>query len=183
MDNSQSFADVPASNWAAEAVAFASSHELMKGTGEGIFNPGAAMTRGMLTMVLHNLENNPASTMSGNFSDVADGVWYSEAVHWAAEKGIVNGYADGSFGVADPISREQLAVMLYRYAGNPESSASIDSFADANEVGSYAKAAVAWAVANGIMNGKGNGMLDPKGTATRAEVAQMLLNFLSCGKK
>ena len=183
MDNSRSFADIPASSWAAGAVAFASSHELMNGTEEGVFDPNASMTRAMLATVLHNLEGNPPHGAGSAFPDVSAGAWYAEAVSWAAGNSIVSGYADGSFGPLDPITREQLAVMLYRYAGSPAAEASLDGFADAGAIGGYARDAVAWAVANGVMKGKGGAVLDPQGTATRAEVAQMLLNFMSASVK
>lgn len=183
MDNSRSFADIPASSWAAGAVAFASSHELMNGTEEGVFDPNASMTRAMLATVLHNLEGNPPHGAGSVFPDVSAGAWYAEAVSWAAGNSIVSGYADGSFGPLDPITREQLAVMLYRYAGSPAAEASLDGFADAGAIGGYARDAVAWAVASGVMKGKGGAVLDPQGTATRAEVAQMLLNFMSASVK
>lgn len=179
MDNSVPLSDVPATSWAANAVAFVTSHELMKGTGNGAFEPAALMTRGMLATVLHNLANNAAASGSVSFSDVADDAWYAEAVAWAATEQVITGYPDGRFGPNDPITREQLAVMLYRYAGSPAVSVGGLNFVDAGKVSGYAQQAIAWAVANGIINGKGNGVLDPQGTATRAEVAQMLLNFVS----
>lgn len=179
VDNSVPLSDVPATSWAADAVAFVTSHELMKGTGNGAFEPAALMTRGMLATVLHNLANNAAANGSVSFSDVADSAWYAEAVAWAATNHVINGYPDGRFGPNDPITREQLAVMLYRYAGSPPVSMNGLNFVDADKVSDYARQAIAWAVANGILNGKGNGVLDPQGTATRAEVAQMLLNFVS----
>ena len=179
VDNSVPLSDVPATSWAAGAVAFVTSHELMKGTGDGIFEPNLPMTRGMLALVLHNLENNAAAAGGASFSDVADGAWYAEAVAWASAKGIIAGYADGRFGPNDPITREQLAVMLYRYAGSPAVSANGLNFVDAGAISGYAQQAIAWAVANGVMSGKGGGVLDPQGNATRAEVAQMLLNFVS----
>lgn len=179
VDNSVSFTDVSDTNWAANAVAFVASHELMKGTGDGIFDPKVSMTRGMLAVVLHNLEYNVEAGSEADFTDVSADKWYTEAVAWAAEKGIVTGYPDGSFHPNDSITREQLAVMLYRYVGSPEVSTDELSFVDADEISGYAKQAIAWAAANGIMQGKGGGVLDPKGTATRAEVAQMLLNLVS----
>lgn len=178
VDNSKSFADVPASSWASDAVAFASSHELMTGTSSDSFAPGAAMTRGMLAVVLHNLASNPDGAASAGFSDVGDS-WYTEAVNWAVSQSIISGYGDGSFGPNDEITREQLAIMLYRYAGSPTVSSSGLPFVDADEVSGYAQQAIAWASANGIMSGKSGGVLDPKGGATRAEVAQMLLNFVA----
>ena len=179
-DNSKPFSDVPASDWASDAVAFVSSHELMSGDGSGGFDPNASMTRGMLAVVLHNLENNPSGSTSAVFDDVS-GDWYAEAVQWAAGQQIVTGYDDGRFGPDDSISREQLAVMLYRYAGSPAVSGAALNFSDAGSVSDYAREAIAWAVSVGVMNGKGNGVLDPLGGATRAEVAQMLLNFVSAG--
>lgn len=179
VDNSQTFSDVPDSNWAADAIAFVSSHELMTGTGGSAFEPKTPLTRGMLAKVLHNMENNPTASVSVSFSDVQDSAWYAGAIQWASEKGIVNGYPDGTFGPQKYISREQLAVMLFRYAGSPEVSAFALNFADAGEISSYATDALAWAVKNQILQGKGDGVLDPKGTATRAEAAQMLLNFMT----
>lgn len=180
-DNGKTFADVSATDWEANAVLFVSSHELMNGTGEGMFAPDAAMTRGMLVMVLHNLENNPNGGAAVNFPDVGDSDWYASAVKWAAENDIVRGYADGSFGAEKFITRQDLAVILYRYVGSPAVSASTLDFKDADNISGYAADAMRWAVSNGILNGKGDGILDPLGNATRAQVAQILLNFLSSG--
>lgn len=178
VDNSKSFGDVPAGNTFANAVAFVSSREIMNGTSSGVFNPSAPMTRAQLAKVLHNLESNPAAE-AGSFSDVTGDAWCAEAVQWASSKGIVTGYADGSFKPNNYITREQLAVMLYRYAGSPAVSSTDLRFNDASLVGGYAQAAMAWATQNGVINGKGGNMLDPKGQATRAQVAQMLLNYMS----
>lgn len=178
VDNSKRFSDVSASSWASDAVAFVSSRELMNGAGEGAFTPNAPMTRGMLAVVLHNLEGNPDGSVSAAFSDVTGG-WYAEAVSWAAGRNIITGYAGGEFRPDGEITREQLAVMLYRYAGSPAVSGSSLPFSDAASVSGYAREAIAWASANGIMSGKGGGVLDPQGGATRAEVAQMLLNFVA----
>lgn len=178
LDNSKSFGDVPAGNTFAGAVAFVSSREIMNGTGTDTFNPNAPLTRAQLAKILHNLENNPAASASGSFSDVASGAWCAEAVQWAAAQGIVTGYADGTFRPNNYITREQLAVMLYRYAGSPSVRSSELRFSDASMVGGYAQTAMAWATQNGVINGKGGGMLDPKGQATRAQAAQMLFNFV-----
>ncbi|MBD5153466.1 MAG: hypothetical protein HDT16_13740 [Oscillibacter sp.] len=182
VDNSKSFSDVSASDWASEAVAFVSSRELMSGDGSGDFSPNASMTRSMLAVVLHNLENNPSGSVSAVFDDVSDD-WYAEAIQWAAGQQIVTGYDDGRFGPDDSISREQLAVMLYRYADSPMVSGTTLSFSDTGSISDYASEAIAWAVSVGVMNGKGSGILDPQGGATRAEVAQMLLNFVSASVK
>lgn len=125
-------------------------------------------------MVLHNLENNPAQPVSGIFSDA----WYSKAVAWAAARGIVSGYGNGLFGPNDHITREQLAVMLWRYAGEPAATNKELHFNDVDEASAYALDALCWATENGIINGKGGGVLDPRGQATRAQVAQMLMNYL-----
>lgn len=178
VDNSKKFDDISEANWAANAVAFASSHELFNGTSETAFSPDLPMSRGMLAVVLHNLESNPGTALSGTFADVDNGQWYAEGVAWAAANGIVGGYGDGQFGPDDPITREQLAVMLWRYAGKPAASGTALNFADADKVSSWALDAMLWATEKGIVNGKGNGILDPSGKATRAETAQMLKNYL-----
>ena len=178
VDNSKSFPDVPATNWEADAVTFAAAHELFNGDEKGNFNPSQPMSRGMLAVVLHNMERNPAQALTGTFGDVDDSQWYAEGVAWAASKGIVGGYGNGQFGPNDPITREQLAVMLWRYAGSPTGASKDLEFNDSEKVSSYATDAMRWAVENGIINGKGGGILDPGGEATRAETAQMLKNFL-----
>lgn len=179
IQNGKMFHDVPAGSWSADAVAFVSSHELFNGTGEAVFSPNEPMTRGMLAVVLHNLESNPELAFSGAFQDVDESAWYAKGIYWAAAQGIVNGYGDGTFGAKDPITREQMAVMLWRYAGEPEVSGSDLNFVDADAISSYALLAMRWAVENGIINGKGGGVLEPKGPATRAQVAQMLINYLT----
>lgn len=177
-ENSKPFEDVPATSWAADAAAFVSAHELFHGTAPGQFSPNAPMSRGMLAVVLHNLESNPNQAFTGIFGDVDSGQWYAEGVSWAAANGIVDGYGNGQFGPNNPITREQLAVMLWRYAGRPEPKTKELDFTDAGKASGYALEALQWAVEQGIIQGKGNGILDPKGTATRAQAAQMLMNFL-----
>ncbi|MBD5117717.1 MAG: S-layer homology domain-containing protein [Clostridiales bacterium] len=178
VDNSKYFVDVPATSWAADAVAFASAHELFIGTGANQFSPNLPMSRGMLATVLHNLERNPYQPVTGAFADVNSGAWYAEGVAWAAANGIVTGYGGGQFGPNDNITREQLAVMLWRYAGRPAATSRELRFADAYRASDWALEALRWATENGIINGKGGGILDPAGQATRAETAQMLKNFM-----
>ena len=178
VDNSKYFVDVPATSWAADAVAFASAHELFIGTGANQFSPNLPMSRGMLATVLHNLERNPYQPVTGAFADVNSGAWYVEGVAWAAANGIVTGYGGGQFGPNDNITREQLAVMLWRYAGRPAATSRELRFADAYRASDWALEALRWATENGIINGKGGGILDPAGQATRAETAQMLKNFM-----
>lgn len=132
----------------------------------------------MLAVVLHNLESNPAQTLADVFSDVSNNAWYAEGVAWATTQGIVGGYGNGQFGPNDNITREQLAVMLWRYAGEPTPIGSELHFADAAKASNWALKALLWTTEHSIINGKGNGILDPGGYATRAETAQMLKNFM-----
>ena len=178
VDNSREFEDVSAESWAADAVAFASAHEMFNGTSGTTFSPELSMSRAMLATVLYNLESNPDTAFSGTFADVEGGAWYAESVSWAANCGIVTGYGDGSFGADNSITREQLAVMLWRYAGSPTANEQALDFTDAGQASGYAMEALAWAAANGILNGYGDGRIDPTGLATRAQAAQMLKNFM-----
>ncbi len=183
VDNSKSFADVPSTNWAADAVAFASAHELFSGTSETTFSPDQSMSRGMLATVLYSLEGRPDQTLTmqdltGGYSDISGDAWYAGGIAWAVKNGIANGYGNGTFGPNDSITREQLAVMLWRYAGSPKASGQDLSFTDADQASSYAREALSWAVENGILSGYTNGQLVPGGTATRAQAAQMLKNFM-----
>ncbi len=130
---------------------------------------------------VHGTDHWAKASEVSSFADVAAGKWYAEAVYWAAEQGIVSGYRDGLFGVNDPVTREQLAVMLWRYAGSPSVSGSLDYFNDADSARDYAKTALCWAVENGIISGVGDDLLAPAGEATRAQVAQMLKNFIQNG--
>ena len=160
-DNSKFFSDVPAANWASDAVAFASSRELFNGTGANTFSPNAPMTRQMLMTVLARLDG---TDTSGNA--------YAKGMEWAIRNGVSNG--------SDPegkITREQLATMLWRYAGSPSVSGRMTGFVDADQISGYAEDAILWATKAGIIGGKGNGQLDPKGYATRAEVAAMLMRY------
>lgn len=135
----------------------------------------------MLVTVLHRLEDLPTSGTLA-FSDTAVGLWYSDDVAWTSEKGIVNGNPDGTFCPNKQITRKQLATMLYRYAtgvGMETSGASsLSKFADGNQVSGYAKEEISWAVEKGVINGKSHDKLDPKGNATRAEVATMLMRLV-----
>ncbi|MDO5142849.1 MAG: S-layer homology domain-containing protein, partial [Eubacteriales bacterium] len=177
VDNSKEFVDVADAYWGADAVDFVSARGLMNGTGKDRFSPSSDLTRGMIAVILHNYEDNPESAATSAFTDVANGVWYDEAVRWAADEGIMNGYSADVFAPNDSITREQLATILWRYAGSPAAAGKLDRFTDADAVSSYAGAALDWATENGIVTGKGGDTLDPKGNATRAEVATMLMRF------
>ncbi len=173
VNNYKSFVDVPEGYWAEAGVRFASSHELMNGTGNGAFSPEALMTRGMLVQVLNNLEDNEEPTNGDVFPDMKDSGFRS-AVAWGAEKGLVRGGSDGRFHPTQVVTREQLAVVLYRYVGSPNTSRNLGDFADGLYVDGYAKRAMEWAVENGILVGTGNGDLLPDGATTRAQLAMVL---------
>lgn len=181
VDNSKSFSDVPASSWYSDAVDFASSRQLFSGTSDATFSPEVSMTRGMLTQVLYSLENSPESSASVTFTDVSGQDWYASAVNWAAGEGIVTGYEDGSFGANDIITREQLAVMLYRYAqssGQDTTARSdLSGYADAGQVNGYAVQAMAWAHEEGLISGTSTTTLSPTASATRAQVATIFMRF------
>ena len=124
------------------------------------------------------MEGNPEPKFDDSFPDVKPDTWYGAAVLWAAGEGIVSGYSNGLYGPNDNITREQLAVMLWRYCGSPKSSHKLDHFSDHGKISGYARTAMAWANEKGVINGTGDGRLDPSGLASRAQVAQMLKNFL-----
>lgn len=174
------FSDVKTSDWFYDDVRYVCENGLMNGTGSGTFSPKATTTRGMIVTILYRLSGEPAVSGVCPFGDVAAGKYYEKAITWAAENKIVSGYADGTFGPDNAITREQLAAILYRYATfcgyAVTASAEISRFADAGIVGSYALAAMKWASAEGLINGSGS-KLDPKGSATRAQVAAILTRF------
>ena len=175
VNRKKTFADVSSGAWYAGAVAFASSHELFEGTDIG-FEPDTTMSRAMLATVLFRLENAAAEGISP-FPDVADGVWYADAVIWANANGIVTG-TDRGFEPNAPVTREQIAAMLYRYANllglNTAGKASLQTFADGEKTSVWAQEAMSWAVSAGLFQGDENGDLNPKGNATRAVVATLL---------
>ncbi len=167
------FVDVKAGDWFYEAVGYAYGRGLMRGLAEGLFVPGAATDRAMIVTILHRLEGSPAA-LPAAFTDVAAGTYYAAPVAWASANGIVTGYEDGSFRPETPISREQLAAILYRYARyrklDVSSQGDLGRFPDASAVSLYASEAMSWAVAAGLVNGM-DGMLVPGGSASRAQVA------------
>ena len=170
------FLDVAEGAWYYDAVAYCYENGIMDGTSSVSFAPGMLLNRAMAAQVLYNLADGTASTAAG-FPDVAASAWYADAVNWAAANGYVTGYDNGSFGPEDSLTREQLAVILYRYAGSPEPTGSLDGFTDAASTSDYAVDALRWAVGEGLLTGKDGGRLDPAGTASRAELAQILARF------
>ena len=175
---SLAYSDLNAAKWYHLAADYVITNGLMNGVDGGRFDPDGTTTRGMIVTILYRLEGEPEVSGDCPFDDVKAGSWYEDAVIWAEARGIVEGYDSGRFGPEDAITREQLAAILYRYAGSPESSHSLNAFPDAGQTGSWARTALAWANENGIVGGYGNGYLGPRDTATRAQVAQMLTNFL-----
>lgn len=173
------FVDVNSGAWYYDAVSFVYNKGIMNGVTSTTFEPNSTITRGMVVTMLWRMAGEPYVS-GGSFSDVASGRYYSTAVAWAAKNGIVDGYSSTVFGVNDPVTREQFATILYRYAkymGYSTTGSSLTGYYDANSVSSWARDAMGWAVRNGIITGSGNSRLNPTGTASRAEVAQMFMSF------
>ena len=177
------FTDVTSGDWFYDAVAYVYDKGMMEGTTDTTFAPAMNLTRSMIAQVLYNLEERPEAPGAAGFPDVAAGAWYADAVNWAAARGIVKGYDTGAFGPEDSVTREQLAAILYRYAqakgyDTTQGGMAVREFSDSASISDWAQTAMSWAVNAQVLSGKGNGVLDPQGTATRAEVAQMLMNFV-----
>ena len=173
--------DVWSDDWFRDAVSYVSDNGLMTGVGGSCFDPQGSVTRAMTVTVVYRMAGSPPVSGACPFEDVAAGSWYERAVAWAASQGIVSGYSDTVFGPADPISREQLAAVFYRYAGycgfDVSDAADISGFADAEEVHDWAYAALSWANAAGLINGMGENLLAPQGRSTRAQAAAILMRF------
>ena len=171
------FTDVPATHWAAGAVAFVSSQGLLQGTGASTFAPGQPMTRAMLVTALWREAGSPVVNYAMDFDDVDEDQWYTEAVRWAVSKGIVAGTGKG-FSPDAALTRESLAAILFRYAGGQADADQLGSYADGAGVSAWAREAMNWAVAQGLITGKSGGRLDPGGTASRAEVSAILMRYV-----
>lgn len=175
------FTDVASGSWYAEAVQYVSENGLMSGTGGGKFSPGTPMSRAMLATVLHRMDGAPAPASAAGFSDVPQGAYYERAVNWAAENKIVSGIGGGRFGSESHITRQDLAVMLYRYGSfkgyDLSNVSNLAEFSDNDRIAGYARQAMQWAVGAGILHGD-SGRLMPTGEATRAQVAVMLMRFV-----
>ena len=175
------YTDVSQSDWFYPYVAFAYERAWMTGTSETTFSPEETTTRAMLVTVLYRLEGKPAVDAVSGFSDVSSGSYYADAVAWAKANGIVNGTSETTFSPNEPVTREQTAAILYRYAQykgyDVEKTADLTAYADAAAIHSYAKNAMSWAVAAGILNGVSSTSLEPTGSATRAQVATVLTRF------
>ena len=176
------FADVSEKDWFYGDVMFVYENGLMLGTSKTLFSPHGTATRGMMATILWRMEGSPAPKGKNSFTDVEAEKWYADAITWTAENDIFAGYGKDKFGPDDPITREQLAAIFYRYADykgyNLTVKGNLDKFKDADKVTDYAKTAMQWAVGSGLMKGKSGNLLDPQGTATRAEIAAMLHRFI-----
>ncbi len=174
------FTDI-AGHWGAEAIQYVCGAGLMNGIGGSLFDPDGTLTRGMMATILHRMAGSPEADGKSRFSDVAEGSWYSDAVAWAAASGIVKGFEDGSFRPEQKVTREEIAVMLRRYADHWQldtgKTADLSTFRDAGTVSDWAKVDLAWANAEGLITGKANGILEPGGDATRAEAATIIMRF------
>lgn len=176
-----SYTDVTPGAWYAQAVQYVSDNELMYGTGNGKFSPNAPLDRAMLVTILSRHAKIPAVSDPSSFTDVPTGMWYSDAIAWAQECGIVAGTTPTTFSPFQPVTREQMAAIFFRYAAwsgiDTRARASLGLFTDANQVSNYAKDAISWCVAKGILSGS-NGNLHPRDSATRAEFASILMRYI-----
>ena len=175
------FSDVAEDDWYYDAVAYVAENGIMSGTDGSRFSPNGTLTRAMLSQILYAMEDKPAVSGAATFSDVAAGAWYADAVNWTAAQGIVAGMGENSFAPDAPVTREQLSLILYGYARykgyDTSASVSLSGYADRDSVAVWAADSMGWAVSEGLISGRPGGYLDPAGTATRAEVAQILMNF------
>ena len=175
------FADVDEGDWYYKAVAWAWRNGLMDGVAEGRFDPEGGTSRAMVVTILWRLEGEPVVDGAPPFTDVAEGEWYAQAVRWAAGAGIVNGTGDTTYSPNDPVTREQFAAILYRYAAykgyDVTGRADLSAFTDAGAVAGWAADAMEWSVAAGLINGVDDGILAPQDGAIRAQAAAMLMRF------
>ena len=171
-----------ASHWASEAIEFVVEKGLMNGIGGEKFDPNGTLNRAMLVTILYRLEGSPAVKGANKFSDVADGTWYTDAVIWATENGIVNGLSDELYAPLSEFTREQMATMLLRYSEYKKYDTSdandLDKFSDAESVASWALEALQWANAEGLVNGRTETTIVPQGSATRGETATVLMRYI-----
>ena len=178
------FVDVAESDWFFNSVKYAKENKLMSGVSETEFAPNASVTRAMLVVVLHRIEEEPL-VGGTQFTDVESGQWYLNAVAWAANEGIVNGVGEGKFAPNSDITREQIATILYKYSQKKSAidAASVAIIApDRNKISDWAMEGMSWAVAEKLITGKDGGVLDPGGKATRAEIATILMRYLESVK-
>ena len=179
-ESTSPFKDVKPSDWFYDAVQYAYENDLMSGTGDERFSPDEVVTRGMLVTVLYKMDGRPeASDLP--FTDVPSDEWYADPIAWASENGIVSGYGDGKFGPNDPVSREQMATILYQYAQYKDydlsALGSVPAFSDGDKAGRYALTPLSWAVGKGVISGIGNNLLAPNENIERSHVAAVMKSF------
>ena len=176
------FTDVFEKDWFYDDAMFVYKNGLMLGTSKTLFSPHGTVTRGMMATILWRMEGSLAPKGENSFTDVEAGMWYADAITWTTENGIFAGYSKDKFGPDDPITREQLTAIFYRYADYKgyklTVTENLDKFEDADKITDYAKMVMQWAVGNGLIKGKSENLLDPQGTATRAEISAMLHRFI-----
>ena len=175
------FTDVPQGHWANEAVGFVYEKGLMSGTDKTIFSPNDPTTRGMIVTILYRLEGEPSASNDGTFTDVDSGTWYTDPIAWAAANGVVEGTTPTTFAPNAPVTREQMATILYRYLAakgyDVTARADLSDYTDAEKISAYAKDAMSWANALGLITGDTPATLTPQASATRAQVATILMRF------
>jgi hypothetical protein len=176
---SADYSDLDISQWYHEAVDYVLTHGQMTGYEDGRFGPDDALTRAQTAQILYQCAGRPAVSGTNSFADVADGAWYADAVTWATGNGIVTGYENGSFGPNDQVTREQLAVMLWHYAGSPVATSSALTFVDADAISPWALDAIRWATEQGILSGYPGNDLRPGVPTTRSQAAQMLQKLMT----
>ena len=172
------YLDVAADAWSYPAICYVTETGAMNGMGNGTFRPNGTMTRAMFAAVLYRMAGEPEAADENPFFDVENGAWYAGAICWAVGEGIITGYHDGSFGPEDPVTREQLVTILWRFCGKPEGLSDLSGFTDAGSVSSWAEEAFRWAAGAGIIGGRPGGILDPNAAVSRAEAAQILMRYL-----
>ena len=176
------FTDVKENDWFFKGVEYVVDKGIMSGVSENEFAPAGKLTRAMLVQMLYNMESRPACDAENTFMDVPVGQWYTDAVIWANDEKIVSGMGEGLFAPNMEITREQMVVMLYNYAKfkgyDVTASADLSAFADTASVSAWAQPAMQWAVAEGYISGMGDSQLAPQGTATRAEIASVIMRFM-----
>lgn len=180
---SDTFNDIKTNDWYAESVGSIINMNLMCGTSPTTFAPKSLFDRSMMATILYRLAGQPTITYKESFKDVESEAWYSNAVLWSSANHIINGYGNGKYGPNDPITREQVVTVFYRYAENiflnvTAEDELMENFHDEGDVSCFASEAMEWALTNDIIHGTPDGMLNPKATATRAEVATMMIRAI-----
>lgn len=179
-ESASPFKDVNASDWFYDAVRYVYENDLMSGTGDEKFSPDEVATRGMLVTILYKMDGSPEASNS-TFTDVPSDEWYAEPVAWASANGIVSGYGDGKFGPNDPVSREQMATILYQYSQHKQydlaAQGSVFAFSDGDQASRYALTPLSWAIGKGIISGVGSNLLDPDGNTERSHMAAAMKSF------